>query len=187
MSVALPLRVGARAKVGETGVARRPAKHESCAKMEPGTEKNPDGPVYYCGKHFEKPRIPVGEAAILEDPRRKGLWRLHMPRNCAHINSHLVAVAIALGANTDAQPILTAGGVADYVTKYMTKYGTGQSVMARVSSLLDDVISKLPEGKGATVAHVMAKAFIATAAPQTVCLLQAWHILYDLPRHVSSR
>ena len=135
-------------------MARRPAKHESCAKMEPGTEKNPDGPVYYCGKHFEKPRIPVGEAAILEDPRRKGLWRLSMARNCAHINSHLVGAAIALGANTDAQPVLTAAGVADYVTKYITKYGTGQSVMARVSSLLDDVIGKLSEGKGTTECRI---------------------------------
>ena len=89
--------------------------------MEPHTEHDEGGPTYYCGKHFEKPRIPAGDAAILEDERRKGLWLFHLPRNCAQVNSHLVALAIALGANTDCQPILTAKGVADYVCKYITK------------------------------------------------------------------
>ena len=134
-----PLRAGARPRVGGTGVARRPAKGEACAKVEPHTEKNADGPTYYCGKHHEKPRIHTGDAAILEDPRRKGLWRLHLPRNCAYVNSHLVAAAIVLCANSDCQPILTAKGVADYVCKYITKYGAGMSVAARVASLLDDI------------------------------------------------
>ena len=118
-----PLRAGARPRVGGTGVARRPAKTESCAKVEPHTEKNEGGPTYYCGKHHEKPRIRTGDAAILEDPRRKGLWRLSLPRNCAYVNSHLAAMAIVLCANSDCQPILTAKGVADYVCKYITKYG----------------------------------------------------------------
>ena len=119
-----PLRVGARPKVGARGVARRPTKHEACAKVEPHTEKNEGGPTYYCGKHHEKPRIRTGDAAILEDPRRKGLWRLYLPRNCAHVNGHLVAEAIVLGANKDAQPVTTAKGVADYACKYITKYRT---------------------------------------------------------------
>ena len=162
-----PLRVGARARVGKIGVARRPGKGEACAKVEPGTEKNPGGALYYCGKHHEKPRIPVGDAAILEDPRRKGLWRLHMPRNCPYVNSHLVGVAIALGANSDCQAILTAKGVADYVCKYITKYDAGASINARVSSLLDDIISRVPEGRSMSVASPMCKAFIATAVPAT--------------------
>ena len=113
MKLGAPLRVGARGRVGTFGVARRPAKNEACAKVEPHTEHSADGAVYYCGKHYEKPRIRTGDAAILEDERRPGLWRLHLPRNCAHVNGHLVALAICLGANTDAQPVLTAKGVAD--------------------------------------------------------------------------
>ena len=182
-----PLRAGARPRVGGKGVARRPAKTESCAKVEPHTEKNAGGPTYYCGKHHEKPRIRTGDAAIVEDPRRKGLWRLSLPRNCAHVNSHLAAVAIVLCANSDCQPVLTAKGVADYVCKYITKYGAGMSVTSRVASLLDDIISRVPEGKTMTVASLLAKAFIATAVPDCLCCLEAWHILWGLPRTVASR
>ena len=138
-----PPRAGARARVGDKGVCRRPAKTESCAKVEPHTEKNAGGPTYYCGKHHEKPRVHAGDAAIVEDPHRKGLWRLSLPRNCAYVNSHLVACAIVLGANSDCQPILTAKGVADYVCKYITKYGAGMSVTSRIASLLDDIIGRV--------------------------------------------
>ena len=182
-----PLRAGARARLGTAGVARRPKKTEPCAKVEPHTEHDEGGPTYYCGKHFEKPRIQTGDAAILEDERRKGLWRLHLPRNCAHVNSHLAALAIALGANTDCQPILTAKGVADYVCKYITKYGAGQSVSSRIASLLDEIVSRVPEGRTMTIASLLAKAFIATAVPDSLCCLEAWHILWGLPRTVSSR
>ena len=102
-------------------------------------------PTYYCGKHFEK-------------PRRKGLWRLHLPRNCAHVNSHLVALAIVLGANTDCQPILTAKGVADYMCKSITKYGAGQSVTSRIAFLLDDIVSHVPESSMMTIASLLATA-----------------------------
>ena len=129
-----PLRAGARGRVRGSGVARRPTKHESCARVEPHSETKAGGPQYYCAKHYEKPRIPTGEAAILEDPRRPGLWSLHLPRNCAQVNNHLAALAICLGANTDAQAVLTAKGVADYVAKYITKYGAGQSVHSRIAS-----------------------------------------------------
>ena len=186
-AVGQPLRAGVRARVGTRGIARRPARCEACAKIEPHTEHNEGGPSYYCGKHFEKARIRTGDAAILEDERRKGLWRLHLPRNCAHVNSHIVALAIALGANTDGQAILTAKGVADYVCKYITKYGAGMSVSARIASLLDDIVTRVPEGKTMTVASLLAKAFIATAVPESLCCLEAWHILWGLPRTVSSR
>ena len=118
---------------------------------------------------------------------RKGLWRLSLPRNCAYVNSHLVACAIVLGANSDCQPILTAKGVADYVCKYITKYGAGMSVTARIASLLDDIVSRLPEDKLTTVQSLISKAFIATAVPCSLCCLEAWHILWKLPRTVCSR
>ena len=161
-----PLRAGARGRLGTSGVARRPGKNDACAKVEPHSENRPGGRLHYCGKHFEKPRIPLGEAAILEDPRRAGLWRLHLPRNCAQVNSHIMALAIVLGANSDAQPVLTAKGVADYVAKYITKYGAGMSVHAKIASLLDDIIVKRTgDGSTMTVASLLSKAFIATAVP----------------------
>ena len=61
------------------------------------------------------------------------------------MNSHLAAVAIVLCANSDCQPVLTAKGVADYVCKYITKYGVGMSVTSRIASLLDDIIGSVTE------------------------------------------
>ena len=37
------------------------------------------------------------------------------------------------------------------------------------------------------MASVLSKAFIATAVPDSLCCLEAWHILWGLPRTVSSR
>ena len=103
--------------------------------METSTAHDPGGPTYYCGKGFEKPRIPVGQAAILEDERRKDLWRLHMPRNGPHINGYIPMLMLALCANMDAQTVMTAKGAADYVAKYISKYGPGQSVAAKIGSV----------------------------------------------------
>ena len=112
--------------------------------MEPSTAHDPGGPTYYCAKGFEKPRVPVGEAALLEDERRKGLWRLHMPRNGPHLNGYIPLLMLALCANMDAQTVMTAKGAADNVAKYISKYGASQSVAARIGSILDDIVSKLP-------------------------------------------
>ena len=71
--------------------------------------------------------------------------------------------------------------------KYITKYGAGQSVSSRIASLLDNIVSRVPDGKTMTVASLLAKAFIATAVPDSLCCLEAWHILWELPRTVSSR
>ena len=38
-----------------------------------------------------------------------------------------------------------------------------------------------------TVASLLSKAFIATAVPETLSSLEAWHILWQLPRTVRSR
>eukprot|EP00959_Pyramimonas_sp_CCMP1952_P337638 7070667-Pyramimonas_sp.AAC.1 len=60
------------------------------------------------------------------------------------------------------------------------------SVSARIASLLDDIVTRVPEGKTMTVASRLAKAFIATAVPEPLCCLEAWHILWGLPRTASS-
>ena len=58
---------------------------------------------------------------------------------------------------------------------------------ARIASLLDDIISRTPVGRTLTVASLLAKAFIATAVPETLSSLEAWHLLWQLPRTVRSR
>jgi endonuclease/exonuclease/phosphatase family metal-dependent hydrolase len=106
-----PLYRGLRGRCGAHGVARRPSKHESCAKEEPHNKKGANGEqLFYCCKGFEKSRVRKHEEAILEDPRRPGLWRIMLSRNCPVINSYIVLLAITLGANTDAQPVLTTKG-----------------------------------------------------------------------------
>ena len=178
--VAYPHRRGLR-------VCRRPTRCQACAKVEPSTAHDAGGPLYYCGKCFEKPRIPPDEAALVEDERRRNLWRLCMSRNSKYINGHIPVVAIFLGANMDAQAVVTTKGAADYVAKYISKYGSGQSVNARIGSLLDDIITKLPEGKKTTVASILAKAFVATSVPDSLCALEAWHVLFDLGRVICTR
>ena len=59
--LARPLRRGARGRTCGHGVARRPTKFDACAKMEPSSMHDPGGPQYYCGKLFEKPRIPLAK------------------------------------------------------------------------------------------------------------------------------
>ena len=178
--VAFPLRRGQRN-------CRRPTACQACAKVEPSTAHDSGGPTYYCGKGFEKPRIPPGEAALVEDERRRNLWRLCCQRNTPYMNGHIPLLANYLMANMDAQAVVTTKGAADYVAKYISKYGAGQSVNARIGSLLDDIITKLPEGKKTTVSSILAKAFVATSVPDSLCALEAWHVLFDLGRVICTR
>ena len=80
-----------------TKVARRPAESESCAHK---TQSLP-----FCSKDYEKARMPPGSAVILEDARRKGLYRLYTRRNCHHVNTHDPLKAIGLVANVDDQVV----------------------------------------------------------------------------------
>ena len=117
--VALPLRRGLRARVDGHGVARRPSKNQACAKMELSTAHDAAGPTYYCGKCFEKPRIPPGKAALIEDERRRDLWRLGLQRNSPYVNGFMPLLAGHLLANMDAQVVVTLKGAVDYVAKYI--------------------------------------------------------------------
>ena len=110
-----------------------------------------------------------------------------MPRNSPYLNGYMPLVILWLCANMDAQVVVTAKGAADYVAKYISEYGAGQSVNARIASLIDDIITRIPEEKKTTIASVMSKAFIATAVPDTLCGLEAWHLLLGLNRTVCSR
>ena len=112
---------------------------------------------------------------------------MRLRRNDSQVNSMMALLSLALGANCDAQAVITVKGAADYICKYVTKYGAGQSVSSRIASILDDIILRVPRDETTTVASVMAKAFIATSVPDQVCSLEAWHLLWGLRRVVSSR
>ena len=73
---------------------------------------------------------------ILEDPRRKSLFRLYTRRNCHHINTHDPLKAMGLVANVDDQVVLTVQAAVNYLTKYMGKLGSGHTAQGRISALI---------------------------------------------------
>ena len=157
-------------------IARKPGERESCAQKQHGHT--------YCGKDYEKPRLLPGMGSILEDPRRKALFRLYTRRNCHHVNTHDPLKAMGLVANVDDQVVLTVQAAVNYLTKYMGKLGGGHSAQSRISGLIDDIVCRVGDRD---TASLLSKLFIHSAVPEEICSLEAWHLLFDLPRALSSR
>jgi hypothetical protein len=65
--------------------------------------------------------------------------------------------------------------------------GGGQNPAARVGTYVDEIISRMRDGETMTVVSLLSKLFIHTSVPDNVCSLEAWHVLLDLPRTLSSR
>ena len=123
----------------------------------------------------------------LEDARRKGLYRLYTRRNCHHVNTHDPLKAFGLVANVDDQVVLTIQAAINYLTKYMGKLGTGHTATSRIGGLLDDILCRMQDHETMTVTSLLSKPLIHTAVPDQICSLEAWHILFDFPRVLSSR
>ena len=128
-----------------------------------------------------------GMGAILEDSRRKSLFRLYTRRNCHHLNTHDPLKAMGLVANVDDRVVLTVQAAVNYLTKYLGKIGGGHSAQSRISGLIDDIVCRMGDRETMTVASLLSKLFIHSAVPDEICSLEAWHILMDLPRVLSSR
>ena len=75
----------------------------------------------------------------------------------------------------------------NYLTKYMGKLGTGHTATSRIGRLLDDILCRMQDHDTMTVTSLLSKLFIHTAVPDQICSLEAWHILHDFPRVLSSR
>ena len=172
-----------RLKVLQAGigpkVAKRPGAKDSCVRKQ--------HQQVYCGKDYEKPRMLPGRGCILEDPRRKALFRLYTRRNCHHMNTHDPLKPMGLVANVDDQVVLTVQAAVNYLTKYLGKLGGGHTASGRIGGLIDDIISKMQDTETMSVASLLSKLFIHAAVPEDICSLEAWHVLFDLPRVLSSR
>eukprot|EP00435_Cladocopium_sp_Y103_P007326 s4938_g2.t1 len=131
--------------------------------------------------------MPPGRGAIVEDPRRKGVYRLYTRRNCHHVNTHDPLKAMGLVANGDDQVVLTVQASVNYLTKYMGKLGGGHTATGRIGSLIDSMICKMRDTETMTVAALLSKLFIHAAVPEDISSLETWHMLLDLPRTLSSR
>ena len=94
---------------------------------------------------------------------------------------------MGLVANVDDQVVLTVQAAVNYLTKYMGKIGGGHSAQSRISGLIDDIVCRMGDRETMTVASLLSKLFIHSAVPDEICSLEAWHILMDLPRVLSSR
>ena len=94
---------------------------------------------------------------------------------------------MGLVANVDDRVVLTVQAAVNYLTKYVGKLGGGQSATSRISSCIDEIICKMPDDKEMTVTSLLSKLFIHAAVPQEFSSLEAWHVLMDLPRVLSSR
>ena len=168
-------------------VGRRPLSNESCAKELFAGDREGISNSCYCGKDFEKARMMPGTAAILEDLVKKELFRLYTRRNCHSMNSHDPLVAIGLGANTDEQVILTLHAMIKYLTKYLSKLGPASTVEGRVGSFIDEIVSKMKDNETMTVASMLSKLFIHAAVPDVISSLESWHVIWMLPRTLSTR
>lgn len=86
----------------------------------------------------------------------------------------------------DDQVVLTVQAAVNYLTKYLGKIGGGHSAHSRISGLIDDIVCCMGDRETMTVASLLSKLFIHSAVPEEICSLEAWHVLLDLPRVLSS-
>ncbi len=164
-----------------------PGGRQSCAKCVRGT-KGTDKELYYCNKNFPRSRVEPGTARLEEDPRRSSVFRLWLARNCKFMNNYHPALILALLANMDIQAITTKWGVAEYITKYITKF-TGAATgtpMQMAERAFDDALEKAQTaGKGALSA--VAKFYNSQVAPGLISQLEVSHYLWDFPSFLCSR
>ena len=127
-----------------------PAKTQSCAKVD---DAHSSQEKVSCGKLFPRKPVPVGEEEIVEDPRRRELYRLWLARNCAFMNNFVRVVALAMLANMDFQATTTKFAVIEYVTKYITKacHGNMLHVMEHSFSLCLEKAREMEKGVGAAI------------------------------------
>ena len=121
----------------------------------------------------------AGAGEILEDPRRRELYRLWLGRNCSFINNYVPAMMLATNSNMDWQATTTKFGVIEYMTKYMTKSGQGSLLSVMEHSFAKCMDKAIEEEKGFKSAA--AKFFNLAAIQDVKSQLETMHLCFQLP------
>ena len=158
-----------------------PGACQACAKID---NANTEHQHVYCGKLFPRNIIPAG-GDITEDPHRKELYRLWLARNCMFINNYVPLLMLLLQNNMDCQACTSKAGVIEYMTKYMTKTGSGSLLNIMETSFAKCMEKALSEDKGPKAA--ISKFLNVVAASDVKCQGETFHMVFDMPRVLCSR
>ena len=139
----------------------------------------------YCGKIFPRVAIAPGHCQLQEDPRRAGLFRLFLERNCNFINNFLPVTMVMELCNMDIQGVLTLCGALEYMTKYMTKTSGGSlmKVMEDSFSKCVDRAKNLNQGSGAAVLRFFNLSSVSDVKSQQ----ETMHLCFNVPRFFCTR
>ena len=154
-----------------------PSAHQSCAAEDKGR--------IYCNKLYPRQLVHPGKTEIMEDPRRRELFRLWLGRNCHFLNNFVPIILLAMLSNCDFQATLTKDAVIEYMTKYMTKSGQGSlvKVMEQSFSLCLEKARDKQQGSGAA----MLKWFNVQSITEVKSQLETMHLIFAAPRYICSR
>ena len=80
-----------------------PNPSQPCARLLKGTKD-----MWYCANGYPRDIVcQPCDQSIAQDAMRQELWRCHLCRNFALMNSHMPVVSFFNQANTDGQPVVT--------------------------------------------------------------------------------
>ena len=166
----------------EPYAAGPPGKHQSCAKVD---DEYSSKERVQCGKLFPRSLVRPGGGVVSEDPRRRALYRLWLPRNCSYLNNFVPALLVLCGSNMDFQAVTTKFGVVEYMTKYLSKSGQGSLVHVMEEAFWRCV--NKDDGEVRSVGAAISRFFNLAAAQEVKSQLETMHLLFGLPRYLCSR
>ena len=154
-----------------------PARTQACCSID---NEHSHQERLSCNKLFPRKIIQVGQDEISEDPRRRGLYRLWMARNCHFLNNYVPIILLAMLSNMDFQATLTLEGVIEYMTKYMTKSGQGSliQVMENSFAICMEKARQADQGTGSAILRWFNLQSISEVKSQ----LETMHLLFGAPR-----
>ena len=156
-----------------------PAKSQACAKTD---NEHSSHERTERGKLYPRKTVQAGGGEIMEDPRRRKLYRLWLGRNCNFINNYIPVLMLATNSNMDFQATTTKFGVSEYMTKYMTKSGQGNLLSVMEYSFSKCIERAIEEQKGFKSAA--AKFFNLAAIQDVKSQLETMHLSFQLPRYL---
>ena len=159
-----------------------PAKGQPCCAVD---HEHSTMEKLSCNKLFPRKCIRPGQEEIIEDPRRRGLFRLWLARNCNFINNYVPIVALGMLSNMDFQATLTKDAVIEYMTKYMTKAGQGSLVQVMEHSFATCIEKARDQQQGSGAAIL--KWFNLQSITEVKSQLETMHLLFGVPRFICTR